>query len=389
MDALDLVEIVKKGEDSHLQFKERIDSVNALAAEICAFSNSDGGKLLVGVSDHGDIIGLTGEQVGILNQLISNACSQKINPPVSVTTENIPYADKIVVVINVPMGRNKYYTANGTDVWVKMGADKRRAGREEIQRLLQESGNLCADEMIVEFSGLADIDLNLFSNFYERRFNESLDALNIPLDKLLTNMKLLMDGKCTLAGLLLFAKKPQEKKPSFIIKAISFAGNDLSGEQYRDSRDITGNIAVLFPAAMSFLKNQLRMLQGEQGFNTTGILEIPEVALEESVINALLHRNYYIASNIRVFIFDDRVEIISPGSLPNTLTVESIKKGIHIERNPIMASIIKDIPGIPYRGAGTGILRILRKCAETNVQVEFVNDKNAEQFKVIFYRKVE
>ncbi|MEW6654299.1 MAG: ATP-binding protein, partial [Bacteroidota bacterium] len=89
MDALDLVEIVKKGEDSHLQFKERIDSVNALAAELCAFSNSDGGKLLVGVSDHGDIIGLTGEQVGILNQHISNACSQKINPPVSVTTENI------------------------------------------------------------------------------------------------------------------------------------------------------------------------------------------------------------------------------------------------------------------------------------------------------------
>ncbi|MBS4021777.1 MAG: hypothetical protein KGZ79_05085 [Dethiobacter sp.] len=103
--------------------------------------------------------------------------------------------------------------------------------------------------------------------------------------------------------------------------------------------------------------------------------------------SALLHRNYYIASNIRVFVFDNRVEIISPGSLPNTLTVESIKHGIHIERNPIMVSMVKDIPDIPYRGAGTGIQRILRSCRESGIKVEFINDKEGEQFKVVFYRK--
>lgn len=386
MDTLDLLELVKKGEDSTQQFKERVERVDSMAAEICAFSNSDGGTIIIGVSNDGEIIGLTREEVDQLNQYISNACSQNIDPPVSVFTENIPYGDKVVVVIKVPRGINKYYTANGRDIWVKVGADKRRARREEIQRLLQESGHLYADEIPIEYTSIKDLELGLFQEFYERRVGEPFQNLDVPLETILNNMKLMNSANLTLSGLLMFGKKPEEKKPQFIIKAVSFVGNSVDVSHYKDSRDITGNIAQLYQSAKLFLKNNLRMLQKKQNFNSVGILEIPEEALDEALINALLHRNYFISSNIRLFIFDNRVEIISPGSLPNTATVESIKLGIHIERNPILVSLIKDIKEIPYRGIGTGVQRIIRTCKEAGVRVEFMDEKQTEQFKVTFYR---
>lgn len=171
-----------------------------------AFSNSEGGTILVGVSDSGVIVGLDRLQVQRLNQDISNACSQKIDPPISVATKNIVRGDKIVVAIEVPRGVNKFYLANRRDVWVKVGADKRRASREEMQRLLQESSNLFADEGIVEGTSLSDLDLREFRDLYERRTRESFDELDIPVERLLENMKLMAHGRCTLAGLLLFGK---------------------------------------------------------------------------------------------------------------------------------------------------------------------------------------
>ncbi len=116
------------------------------------------------------------------------------------------------MVISVPIGSNKFYMANGKDIWMKVGADKRRAKREEIQRLLQSSAHL-ADEMPVENTNLGDINLDMFKSFYERRTYEKLEELNIPLEKVMSNLKLMEDGKLTLAGLLVFGKKPEEKKP--------------------------------------------------------------------------------------------------------------------------------------------------------------------------------
>ncbi|MCR6546439.1 ATP-binding protein [Dehalobacterium formicoaceticum] len=116
-------------------------------------------------------------------------------------------------------------------------------------------------------------------------------------------------------------------------------------------------------------------------------MEIPAIALEEALINAIVHRNYFVQSNIRIFVFDNRVEIISPGCLPNTLNVEAIKTGIHIARNPILLSHIKDIKDVPYRGTGMGITRIIRSCKEQGIQVDFFNEVDKNQFKVVFWRE--
>ncbi|MDK2824760.1 MAG: ATP-dependent helicase RecG [Clostridia bacterium] len=386
MDVIELLDIVKKGEDSRTQFKESIQSADSLAVEITAFANTKGGQLIIGVSDTGDIKGLSTEEVAKINQMISNVCTQKIEPQISVETENIAYGDRVVIVINVPLGPNKFYIANGRDIWVKVGADKRRARREELQRLLQESQHFYADEQPVEGTGLADLEMDLLRQFIERKTGLQLEELDLPLTQLMENMKLMKNGECTLAGLLLFNKGTLRQYDFQTIGAMSWYGNEISTNEYRESENIKGNFRKLYKEGKAFILRQLRKIQKSESPNVLGVLEIPEIAIEEALINALVHRNYFIASYVRINVFDNRVEIISPGNLPNTLTVDTIKLGVHITRNPIILSYIKDIPDIPYRGMGTGVARIMKSCREAGVAVDFINDEETEQFKVIFWR---
>jgi ATP-dependent DNA helicase RecG len=387
MDYSGVLEMIEKGEDSQTQFKKILTSPDALAAEISAFANTRGGNLIVGDGNSGEVVGLLKEEVDRINQMISNVCSQKIDPPLSVETENIKYKDKTIIIINVPRGINKFYIANGKDVWVKVGADKRRAGREEMRRLLQESSNIFADEQPVSGTSIENLDINMVADFIENKTGERYESYSLPFKKILNNMKLMSEDMCTLAGILLLGKKHSMILSQNIISAVSWYGTDPSGTEYRASEDIQGNVLILYQEGMAFIKRQLRKIQKGQDFNSLGILEIPEVALQEVLVNAIVHRNYFVQSNIRVFVFDDRIEIISPGSLPNTLSVETIRTGVHMARNPILLSHIKGIKGIPYRGIGTGITRIIKSCKEEGVSVEFINELEKNQFRVVFLRK--
>ena len=380
----ELRKIISRGEDSKTQFKRQFDSIDALAAEFAAMLNSEGGLLIVGVSDSGEICGVT--DIRQLNQWISNACSQKVEPPVSVITENLIIDDKLVVVIRVPLGTDKPYAVNKTAFWVKVGADKRRATREELRRLMQASGTVYADEMPLPHTSLDEFDLLRFRDFYKQQYDQEIDQLNAFTERSLSNLKLLKSQHLTLAGLLLFGKEPQQVRPQLMVKAVAFIGNRLEGTEYLDSEDIGSTLAEQFKGTMGFLKRNLRKRQNGQNFNFPGILEIPEIALEEAIVNALAHRDYLISSSIRVFIFDNRVEIISPGKLPNTATVESIRAGIQIVRNPVLISFVPKI-GIPYRGLGSGVPRMIEECRKANLpEPKFIEDKLAETFTVVFDR---
>lgn len=382
-----LYEIIEAGEDSRNQFKLLFNSPDALAAEITAFANTNGGRILVGINDDGAIRGINYQEVEQLNQMISNVCLQKIYPPLSVETENIKVDDKVVVIIKVPIGINKLYMANGKNIWVKVGADKRRASREEMRRLLQESFNIFVDEKLLPDTGINNLNMNLVEGLIERKTGEKIEKLSLSTKQLLNNMKLMDEDNCTLAGILLLGKRDDYILSQYIISGVSWYGNDPADTAYMDSEDIIGPVIDLYDKGLSFIKRQLRKIQKGQDFNSLGILEIPEIALQETLVNAIVHRNYYIQSNIRLFIFNDRVEIISPGCLPNTLSVDTIKTGVHISRNPILLSHIKDMARIPYRGIGTGISRIIKSCEEEDIAVDFLNEVEKNQFRVIFWRK--
>ena len=169
-----------------------------------------------------------------------------------------------------------------------------------------------------------------------------------------------------------------------MVKAVSFFGNDLSGTHFRDTKEILGNMPMIYDKVMAFLKSNLHNVQEEgASFNTLGKLEIAEPVLEEVVQNALIHRDLLRQAPIRVFIFDNRVEVISPGALAGGLTEDDIRKGKTYQRNPHMATFATN--ALHYRGIGSGIVRILADCPD----VEIENDAEGQEFKVTLWRAIQ
>jgi len=380
MDEKELLEIIEDGEVSKVQFKESLPNAESMCREIVAMSNSIGGMILLGIKDKtNDIIGLSHEQIEYADRKISEFADSLI-PKVYISSEVVRVSDadtvKRILVIHVPEGLNKPYKTENGEIYVKQGSNKRLlTENSEIMRLFQQSGNLFADEMLVYDTSVNDIDEQIFSDYFKREFKESFESRNLSFEEALKVKKVLRDGKITLAGLLFFGKYPQNLRPTFTIKAVSFFGNDLAGTMYRNKpEDFKGTIPALFKQGMDFFRSNLHHKQKGQNFNSIGILEIAEDALTEVLQNALIHRDYFRNAPIRVFIFDNRVEIISPGKLPNGLNTEDIKYGNTVVRNHQIAMFASHT--LPYSGLGSGLKRAVKE----QPNIEFINDESGNQF---------
>ena len=384
MDIEDLRKLISPGEDSSRQFKENIQNTESLAAEMAAFANSDGGKIFIGVADDGNIPGLSGEDVSRINQLISNAASQLIKSPLAVKTTNIVCeGGRLVIVLQVAKGMDKpYFDKNGV-IWLKVGADKRRVNsKEELRRLFQISDQFHADELPTKAS-LGAIDKLRLRDFIRDTYDQSFPDMEPDQLQLLKNMNLATeDDKLNLAGLLLFGEQPERYKPQFVVKAVCYPGKEIDVAEYVDTEDLTGPLPKIFAEGMAFVLRNLHKLQAGRGVNAPGKLEIPAAVFEELLVNALVHRDYLVSAPVRLFVFSDRIEIISPGHLPNNLTVAKIRTGNSNIRNPILASYVaKGI--LPYRGLGSGVKRALAAWPD----IDFTDDRDGCLFTVKIHRK--
>jgi predicted HTH transcriptional regulator len=370
MTIIELVDIISSGETSKVQFKRELDSNDAMAAELIAFSNAKGGKIFIGVEDKtGELIGLNADQIRSYNQLLANIANDMIKPKVFIFTEVINVSEDVesgkkILVVEISEGISKPYKDKNGAVWIKF----------------QQSGLLYLDEMIVPQTTIADIDISKVS-YYLTRIHKRESEIDFDMsEKLLNNLNIMKEGRLTLGGLLFFAKNPQKYRPAFCVKAVSFVGNSVGGNTYRSSQDIEGTIPQLFEETLRFFTTNLLYVQAGQNFNSVGQLEISLIALEELLQNALIHRDYSKNAPVRVMIFDDRIEIISPGALPNSLSVENIKLGNAVVRNNLLVSY--GSKWMIYRGFGSGITRSL----ELQPNIELINDADGEQFKVIIPR---
>lgn len=372
---------IARGEDSHHQFKRDLANTKSLAAELAAFANMGSGLLLVDVADDGTIVGLTTSDIARLKQLLSSAASQRVKPPLNPITTNVQTEHGLIMLIEVPEGLSKPYVDTHGRIWVKTGADKRQlSAREEMQRMFQQSGLLQADQQVATSANLDNIDLTEFSNYFERRCGKPVASMGMPLDRLLQNLNLSRNGSPNLTGMLLFGKWPRPLLPTFIVAAVAFPGTVLHDSHYQDSQDIEGTLAEQYEHSLAFIKCNLHHVQGNHSFNSPGQMEIPLAAFEEILVNALVHRDYLISATIRLLIFVDRVEIISPGHLPNHLNTEQIRFGLSNLRNPALASHAFHI--LPYRGLGSGI----KRATDAWQQIEFIDDWQGNQFHVILKR---
>ncbi|MBF0550457.1 MAG: putative DNA binding domain-containing protein [Deltaproteobacteria bacterium] len=379
----ELLSQVGLGEDSYRQFKADVRNVDSLAAEMAAFANSEGGAILIGVGDDGALPGLSPKDVSRINQLISNAASQQVRSPLVVRTENVLLENgRIVIVLTVPKGIDKpYFDKNGV-IWLKCGADKRRVNtKEELRRLFQSVGQFYADELPTK-AGIDKLDKLRFRDFLRDVYQQEFPDSPAELLRLLQNMNLATDdGWLNLAGVLLFAERPEWIKPQFIVKAIRYPGNEIHAGQYLDTEDLAGPLRKIFDESMGFVMRNLHKVQAGQGVNSPGVPEIPPAVFEELLVNALAHRDYLVNAPIRVFVYDNRIEIISPGHLPNNLTVAKIKAGNSNIRNPILASFIaKGL--LPYKGLGSGVKRALAGWSE----IDFLDDRPGCLFTVTVHR---
>lgn len=404
----DILEQIKSGEASRIQFKERILDRYDIGCELVAFSNARGGKLVVGIKDKtGSINALSYSEVQQTTNLLSDIASENVVPSILITVETISIEDGSLVVATIKEGLNKPYHDNKGIVWVKQGADKRKVfDNAELAEMMTDCGSFAPDESGVRDASINDLDsdtIKLFlSNKFERvlekkgllgdAFKEaSLDDVCSAIAKghdaehLLRNLRFIRpDGKITMAAMLLFGKYTQRWLPVMTAKCICFVGNSVGGKLFRDKvsdNDMEGNLLHQFETIMDFFTRNLRRVQVGKEFNQQGKLEIPYTSLVEFTVNALVHRSLNIKSPVRIFIFDDRVEIHSPGALPNGLTVDDITSGTSMPRNTFLFD--NAIYLLPYTGAGSGITRAMSE----DVKVTFSNDERRSEFLITIPRE--
>jgi predicted HTH transcriptional regulator len=376
----ELLNLIRKGESSTVQFKERAPHPDSLAHEIIAFSNSKGGMILFGVNDKtGAVNGLTFAEIQQLNQQIVNVASTKVYPPVFLTTETVLVDEQAVVVVSVPEGAHKPYKDSNGTIYLKNGADKRKVtSNEELARLLSSGGMIYADEQPIYGSSIEDVDIDLFDTIIQRKYKKTLSELNLDKKQALANLNLAHDGVLTLAGLLLLSKKRQQFRPLFSVQCVSADGSDLSFIDNESTFD--GTLSDVFEQSFAFIGRNMKKVPIGPGFNSQTKWEIPHEVFEELLVNALVHRDYFITATVKVFVYADRVEIVNPGRLPNSLTIENIKNGISIPRNPILVSLAQYT--LPYKGLGTGIIRAFSLYPHIIIE----NQVDENQFKVIIRR---
>lgn len=403
----DILKLRDLGEVSKVQFKERILDKYDIGCEFVAMSNSRGGQLVIGINDKTrEFNPLSYNEVQETTNMLSNMASENVVPNILLNIDTVSIEGGNVVVATIKEGNNKPYHDNKGIVWIKNGADKRKVfDNAELAEMMTECGNFAPDEAAVKNATLEDLDENTLKQFLQNRFSTVLekkgmigDALHEAsldeianaiakghdLHKLMRNLRFIRpDGSLTVAAILLFAKYTQRWLPVMTAKCISFIGNSIGGNQFRDKVNdaiMEGNLLHQFEIIMSFFTRNLRNVQKEKAFNSLGELEIPYGSLMEFVVNALVHRSLNWNSPIRIFIFDNRVEIHSPGTLPNGLQVEDIVNGTSMPRNSYLFS--NAIYLLPYTGAGSGIQRAL----EEGVQVEFKNDERVHEFLIVIKR---
>ena len=404
----EILELRDLAEVGKVQFKERIVDNYDIATEMCAMSNYRGGRIVIGINDKTGVINaLSYKETQETTATLGQIASDMLHPSILIETETTKVKGGNIVIAIIKEGTNKPYRDNKGIIWIKQGSDKRKIfDNMELKAMMDDCGTFEADEAVVPDATIEDMDMEAIKTFLLKKFREALpkqtDDGRKPADlnadeiasllikdktaaDILRNLKLIRpDGRFTVAAVVLFAKVTQRFIPTYTAKCISFFGNSVGGSEYRDRFSDTameGNILHQYNSIMQFFTRNLRNVQVEENFNSLGELEIPPVALMEFTANALVHRSLVWTMPVRVFIFDDRVEIHSPGNLPAGMTVESVVSGMSMPRNDLLFNNAAFL--LPYTGAGSGLKRAL----DTGIDVQFNDNEKTKEFVVTILRK--
>ena len=342
----DIMRRLRLGEDSDWEFK-RVEfrgdrpsgpKRNDWADEIAAFANADGGVVLCGVDDDGTPQGMSREQVVALDSFLVEVCTDSINPPVRVRSrhEELPGGERILL-LEVPRSDSQHDSPGGS--YVRVGGSKRPMKDDERLRLAQRRGQAryrWFDEQTVLDTGFGTLDETLWKPLV------SAEGAANP-ETALEKLALLAPDeagvvRATVAGVLLCARNPESRLPNASITATRYRGRDRASGQI-DAQEIAGPLDRQIADAVAFAVRNMRVAARKEPARVD-MPQYSDKALFEAVVNAVAHRDYSMkGSRIRLSMFEDRLEIQSPGALPNNLTVDGME-GRQATRNQTLASML-------------------------------------------------
>ena len=317
-----------------------------LADEIAAFTNSQGGVLLCGVTDDGEAQGLSRDEIVNLDSILVEISSDAIRPAVRILTFQLRFDGSRVLITEVPEGESQCDSPGGC--YIRVGASKRRISSEERLRLAQRRGQSrfrSFDESAMPDTGLNTLDQLLWKPLL------SAEGARHPVSAL-RKLALLTDdssgaSRATVAGILLTTRSPERWLPSARITATCYRGIDRASPQI-DGQEITGPLDQQIADALGFAIRNMRVAARKDPARVD-LPQYSEKALFEALVNAVAHRDYSImSSKVRLSLFQDRLEIHSPGSLPNNLAIESMAER-QVTRNEVLTSVLGRMPvkGVP------------------------------------------
>lgn len=347
---------IQRWEDPRTEFKEFISDPKELARQLVCFANSDGGQVIIGVTRDRVVAGVP--DIDNLLIRVDQVAFEGCTPPITALPEVITLDGRDVVVVNVPRGDERPYGTRDGRYFIRSGSRCRSAGRNELLRLFQAAEALYFDEQPLRRLGIADLDLDAVQRHLQDVGRTDLDD---DPDRLLTAWRMMGGDHPTVGGLVVFGRRPQEHLESARIVVGASVGNDL-GDDFLDRKDLTGGLFAVLEQIEAFLALYLRTGHEIAGFAPERRPEIPAAALRETVVNALVHRDYTVPGPIRIFVFVDRVEVHSPGRPPNSVDGAAMRAGVHVPRNPHIYSRVA--AGQLATRAGSGIRRITRLLRE-------------------------
>jgi len=374
----DILEIINQGENSSVEFKSTDVKIDTLAKEMIAFANLNGGIIFIGVEDNKLISGISTNKNW--EEWIMNIARNNINPPLNVDFFTKEISEKTIAIIKIQKGNNKPYQTQDGKYYIRVGSTNRIASINELMRLFQEIGIFHFDATEVENTDINSLNINKIANYFESyKLNYEKLSEDKKLNLLINTDILTKQNKTTVAGLMIFGINPQRYLRMASVSFAHFAGNQIVSELI-DKQNIEGNLDYQIDTTLAIIKNNLRNtseIVGAKRQNTKHIYS--DKVFRELITNAICHRNYSIyGSKIRIFLFDDRLEIISPGKLPNTVTIEKLKAGVSYSVNPVIIKFMENIYYIDKLGRGLPMV-----CNEAEAIGKKVNfEELGEEFKV-------
>ena len=376
MTKTELLEIIANGESSGIDFKRDVVDARGLAKTLVAFANFRGGRVLLGVDDDGTVVGLTRPEV---EEWVMAVCRDKIRPAVipyfEIVRDVAPGRDVAVVGVERGWAVHHLWHANRRVYHIRVGTRSDEANPEELARLFQQRQAFRVDVVPVSGSSRNDLDARRLRDYFERIRGQELpeEADDSGWTRFLVDTEVLTEtdegAPCTVAGLLLFGRRPARFLPQAGIDAAAFPAHDkdyAARERLRirgplvalfrtgaDGRTEVEESGVVEQAAAFVRRNTSVAAEIRDGARREERPDYPEEVIREAVVNALVHRDYLqSATTVELALFADRLELVSPGNLPNGITVDRMRAGCRAARNPLLRDVMQDYGYLESMGMG-------------------------------------